>query len=118
MVFLVCSTSESCFHFINGGGMEQIVTLLGDELQTSTAFTLLLLGIIENATRHAVGCEAFFGWWPRNVANVPATKSEGYCNLVKLLLRKQRHDVAYLASYILHRLRCYEIASRYEVFFS
>lgn len=95
--------------------MKRIVTLLGDEMQCSTAFTLLLLGVIENATRHAVGCEAFLGWWPRNDDNVPATKSEGYCNLLKLLLRKQRHDVAYLASYVLHRLRIYELASRYEV---
>ncbi|XP_020597911.1 uncharacterized protein LOC110037579 [Phalaenopsis equestris] len=114
MALLVCSSSESCFHFVNGGGMEQIVTLLGDEMQSSTAFTLLLLGVIENATRHAVGCEGFLGWWPRNDDNVPATKSEGYCNLLKLLLRKRRHDVAYIASYILHRLRCYEIAARYE----
>lgn len=95
--------------------MDQIVTLLGDEMQSSTAFTLLLLGVIENATRHAVGCEAFLGWWPRDTANLPANKSEGYCNLLKLLLRKQRHDVACLASYVLHRLRTYEIASRYEV---
>ncbi|KAH0460140.1 hypothetical protein IEQ34_010803 [Dendrobium chrysotoxum] len=114
MVLLVCSASESCYHFVNGGGIERIVTLLGDEMQCSTAFTLLLLGVIENVTRHAVGCEAFLGWWPRNGDNVPATKSEGYCNLLKLLLRKQRHDVAYLASYVLHRLRIYELASRYE----
>ncbi|PKA63718.1 hypothetical protein AXF42_Ash017002 [Apostasia shenzhenica] len=114
MVLLVCSARKSCFHFINGGGIEQVVTLLGDETLSSTALQLLILGVIENATRHAVGCEAFLGWWPRNEQNVPTAKSEGYSNLLKLLLRKQRHDVASLASCILQRLRCYEVACRYE----
>ncbi|KAG0494568.1 hypothetical protein HPP92_005562 [Vanilla planifolia] len=115
MLLLVCLESESCFFYVNGGGMEHIVSLLGDDMQGTTAFTLLLLGVVETVTRHAVGCEAFLGWWPRNDDYVPVSKSEGYSNLLKLLLRKQRHDVASLASYILHRLRIYELASRYEL---
>ncbi|CAN1277690.1 Protein virilizer homolog [Linum perenne] len=46
--------------------------------------------------------------------NVPTGFSKGYSQLLKLFLEKPRHDVASLATYILHRLRVYEVASRYE----
>jgi hypothetical protein len=37
--------------------------------------------------------------------------------LLRLLLEKERHDIASLATYILQRLRFYEILSKYEVRF-
>ncbi|XP_010247298.1 PREDICTED: uncharacterized protein LOC104590359 [Nelumbo nucifera] len=114
VVFLLCSTRESCFHFVNGGGMEQLVHIFFHEMPKSTALQLMLLGVIEQATRHAIGCEGFLGWWPREDENVPTGSSEGYNQILKLLLQKQRHDVASLATYILHRLHSYEIVSRYE----
>ncbi|KAJ4969679.1 hypothetical protein NE237_002778 [Protea cynaroides] len=114
IVLLLCSGRESCFHFVNGGGMEQLAQVFDFEIQKSTAFTLLVLGVVERATRHAIGCEGFLGWWPREDENVPAGNSEGYSHILKLLLQKQRHDVASLATYILLRLRSYEVASRYE----
>lgn len=116
VVLLLCSGRESCFHFVNGGGMEQLAHVFCHEMQKSTTITLLLLGVIERATRHAIGCEGFLGWWPREDENVPAGSSEGYSQILKLLLQKQRHDVASLATYVLHRLRSYEVASRYEVY--
>ncbi|XP_058089695.1 protein virilizer homolog [Magnolia sinica] len=114
VVLLSCSGRESCFHFVNGGGMEQLAHFFSPETHKSTAITLMLLGVVEHATRYAIGCEGFLGWWPREDENVPIGSSEGYSQLLKLLLQKQRHDVASLATYILHRLRSYEIASRYE----
>ncbi|KAA8516811.1 hypothetical protein F0562_017079 [Nyssa sinensis] len=83
-------------------------------LLCSSAVTLMLLGVVEQATRNSIGCEGFLGWWPREDENVPSGTSEGYNQLLKLLLQKQRHDVASLATYVLHRLRFYEVASRYE----
>ena len=83
--------------------------------QNSTTIMLLLLGVVERATRYSVGCEAFLGWWPREDDSIPSSISEGYSHLLKLILSKPRHDVASLATYLLHRLRFYEIASRYEV---
>ncbi|ONK69373.1 uncharacterized protein A4U43_C05F22180 [Asparagus officinalis] len=113
-ILLLCTSRESCFHFVNCGGMKQLAALLGHMLHGSTAFTLVLLGALENATQHAIGCEGFLGWWPRVDENVPSAKSEGYSNLLNLLLTKQRHVVASLATCILQRLRLYESASRYE----
>lgn len=113
LTLLFCSSREGCFHFVNNGGMEEIVWLLSQE--NSPAITLMLLGIVECATRHGIGCEGFLGWWPRGDENVPVGNSDGYSFLLSLLLGKQRHDVAALAAYILHRLRFYEIATRYEV---
>ncbi|XP_043719818.1 protein virilizer homolog [Telopea speciosissima] len=114
IVLLLCPWRESCFYFVNGGGMEQLVHVFHLEIQKSTAVTLLVLGVVERATRHAIGCEGFLGWWPRENVNVPAGNSEGYSQILKLLLQRQCHDVASLATYILHRLRSYEVASRYE----
>ncbi|KAJ8425221.1 hypothetical protein Cgig2_001610 [Carnegiea gigantea] len=114
LALLLCSGKESCFHCINGGGMEHLVFLLGKEIQNSTAVTLMLLGVVEQATRYSVGCEGVLGWWPREDATVPSGISEGYSLLLKLLMQKQRHDIAALATYILHRLRFYEVAARYE----
>ena len=116
LVLLICSSKESCFYFVDAGGMEQIVNLLCWKTPKSTATTLLLLGILENATRHGVGCEAFLGWWPRSDKDsIPTGSSDGYCSLLKLLLEKERHDIASRATYLLQRLRFYEILSRYEV---
>lgn len=114
VALFLCSSRESCFHFVNSGGMEQLAHLFCHDKQNSTAITLLLLGVIERATRYSIGCEGFFGWWPREDENVPSGISEGYSQLLKLLLQKPRHDVASLATYVLHRLRFYEVASRYE----
>ncbi|KAL9264523.1 virilizer-like protein [Drosera capensis] len=111
---LLCSGRECCFHFVNGGGLEQVKLLLKNEVQISLAATLMVLGVIEQATRHSVGCEGLLGWWPREDEVVPSGVSEGYSLLLNLLMQKQRHDVASLTSYILHRLRLYEIASRFE----
>lgn len=97
--------------------MEQIVHLLSSGLQDSTTATLLLLAVIEQATRHSFGCEGFLGWWPREDENVPSGASEGYSQLLNLLLQKPRHDIASLATHILQRLSFYEVASRYEVIF-
>lgn len=97
--------------------MDQLAHLFRHDKQNSTAITLLLLGVIEQATRYSIGCEGFFGWWPREDENVPSGISEGYSQLLKLLLQKPCHDVGSLATHVLHRLRFYEVASRYEVSF-
>ena len=97
--------------------MDQLAYLFNHDMQKSIAITLLLLGVIERATRHSVGCEGFLGWWPREDENIPSGTSNGYSHLLKLLLQKPRHDVASLATYVLHRLRFYEVVSRYEVCF-
>lgn len=115
MAFLLCSGKEGCLHFVNSGGMDQLVYLFGHDVQNSTTITLLLLGVVEQATRYAVGCEGFLGWWPREDGSIPTAKSEGYCLLLKLLMQKPCHEVASLAIYILRRLRIYEVLSRYEV---
>ncbi|RZC84168.1 hypothetical protein C5167_046948 [Papaver somniferum] len=111
---LLCSGKESCFQFVNSGGMEQLAGVFCTATKKSTAITLMLLSVVERATRYSIGCEGFLGWWPREDENVPSGYSEGYSHIVKLLLEKQQHDVASLATYILHRLRSYEVASKYE----
>ncbi|XP_021719118.1 uncharacterized protein LOC110686836 isoform X1 [Chenopodium quinoa] len=111
---ILCSGKESCFHYVNGGGMEQLAHFLSSEMQNSATVTLMLLGAVEQATRYSIGCEGFLGWWPREGENVPSGVSEGYSQLLKLVMQKQRHDIAGLATYILQRLRFYEVASRYE----
>ncbi|XP_010906480.1 protein virilizer homolog isoform X2 [Elaeis guineensis] len=114
IVLVLCSSRESCFHFVDNGGMEQIVDLFCYEAKNSTAITLILLGIVEHATRHGIGCDGFLGWWPRGDESVPVGNSEGYCYLLKLLLGRQRHDIASIVTYILHRLHFYETASKLE----
>ncbi|KAK8715597.1 hypothetical protein V6N13_042928 [Hibiscus sabdariffa] len=114
VALFLCSSKESCFHFVNCGGMDQLSYLFDHQLQKSTTITLLLLGVIEQATRHSVGCEGFLGWWPREDEDIPSGTSDGYSHLLKLLLQKPQHDVASLATYVLHRLRFYEVVSRYE----
>ncbi|KAJ4781842.1 embryo defective 2016 [Rhynchospora pubera] len=114
LVLLLCCSKEGCFHFISNGGMEKIIQLLSLNMQESTFLTLLLVSIIECATRHGIGCEAFLGWWPRGDETIPARASVGYTLLLKLLFEKQRHDIAVMATYVLHRLRFYETLSRFE----
>lgn len=97
--------------------MKQLAHFLSHDMQNSATVTLMLLGVIEQATRYSVGCEGLLGWWPRESEDVPSSVSEGYSQLLKLLMQKQRHDIAALVTYILHRLRVYEVASRYEVLF-
>ncbi|XP_048500624.1 protein virilizer homolog isoform X2 [Beta vulgaris subsp. vulgaris] len=94
--------------------MKQLAHFLSHDMQNSATVTLMLLGVIEQATRYSVGCEGLLGWWPRESEDVPSSVSEGYSQLLKLLMQKQRHDIAALVTYILHRLRVYEVASRYE----
>ncbi|XP_061352385.1 protein virilizer homolog [Gastrolobium bilobum] len=114
MAHLLCSGRESCFQFVNSGGLEQLAMFFSKDGQNSTTIMLLLLGVVERATRYSVGCEGFLGWWPREDESIPSGVSEGYSHLLKLILSKPRHDVASLATYLLHRLRFYEVASRYE----
>ncbi|RZC25775.1 protein virilizer homolog [Glycine soja] len=114
MAYLLCSGRKSGFQFVSSGGMEQLALFFSKDGQNSTTIMLLLLGVVERATRYSVGCEAFLGWWPREDDSIPSSISEGYSHLLKLILSKPRHDVASLATYLLHRLRFYEIASRYE----
>ncbi|GER27313.1 hypothetical protein STAS_03009 [Striga asiatica] len=114
MATLFCSARESCFHFVNSGGMKQLGYVFAHRMKISTTLALLLLGVIERATSHSVGCEGFLGWWPREDERIPDGTSEGYNQLLKMLLENQRHDVASLATYLLHRLRLYEVACRYE----
>jgi hypothetical protein len=97
--------------------MDKIIQLLSVEIQDSTFFTLLLVSIVECATRHGIGCEAFLGWWSHGDQTIPLHASLGYTLLLRLLLEKQRHDIASLATYVLHRLRFFETLSRYEVTF-
>ncbi|CAL0317010.1 unnamed protein product [Lupinus luteus] len=111
---LLCSGSESCFQFVSSGGMDQLANFFSKDGQNSTTTMLLLLGVVERATRYSIGCEAFLGWWPREDDDIPSGISDGYSQLLKLILSKPRHDVASLATYLLHRLRFYEVASRYE----
>ncbi|KZV32655.1 hypothetical protein F511_36386 [Dorcoceras hygrometricum] len=111
---LLCSSRESCSYFVNYGGMKQLRHVFTHCRHDSTTLTLLLLEAIEQATQHSIGCEGFLGWLPREKELVPSGISDGYNQLLKLLLKNQRHDVASLATYILHRLRFYEIACRYE----
>ncbi|CAN4085379.1 unnamed protein product [Withania somnifera] len=114
LALLVSSARESCYHFVNCGGMEHLGYAFSSSLQNSSALKLLHLGVIEQATRHSFGCEGFLGWWSREDENIPSGTSERYNQLLKLLMHNQRHDVASLATYILHRLRFYEVSSRYE----
>lgn len=114
LALFLCLAKESCFHFVNGGGLKQLEHLFSHG-QKSSAVTLMLLGVAEQATRYSFGCEGLLGWWPRDDEKVPSGFSEGYNQLLKLLLQKQRHDVASQSTFILQRLRCYEVASRYEV---
>lgn len=111
---LLCSGRDGIFHFVNGAGVSHLSHVLCHGDRNSTAMTLMLLAVVEKITCHSIGCEGFLGWWPREDENVPSGVSEGYSQLVKLLLRKQRHDIASLATYLLHRLRFYEVACRYE----
>ncbi|KAI3682539.1 hypothetical protein L1987_82588 [Smallanthus sonchifolius] len=111
---LLCSYKESCFNFVNGGGMKQLIDIFCTKVHSSAA-TLILLGVIKQATRHSIGCEGFLNWWPREDDKIPIGTSNGYNQLLKLLVQKPRHDVASLATYILHRARFYEVASRYEL---
>ncbi|KAL2534543.1 embryo defective [Abeliophyllum distichum] len=111
---LLCSARESCFHFVNYGGMTQLGYAFTHRTRNSTTLTILLLGVIEQATRHSIGCEGFLGWWPREDESIPSGNSDGYNQLLKLLLQNQKHDIASLATYILHRMRFYEVACRYE----
>lgn len=115
VALFLCSGKESCFHFVNSGGMDQLAYVFSQGMEISPSITLFLLGVIEQATRHSIGCETFLGWWPREDENVPSGASEGYSRLLNLLLQKPRHDVASLVTSVLHRLRFYEVASRYEV---
>ncbi|XP_040372936.1 protein virilizer homolog [Rosa chinensis] len=94
--------------------MEQLVHVFSRDKQNTTATTLLLLGVVEKATQHSFGCEGFLAWWPREDENIPSGVSDGYSRLLNLLLQKQRHDVASCATYVLHRLRFYEVTSRFE----
>ncbi|XP_075509532.1 LOW QUALITY PROTEIN: protein virilizer homolog [Primulina tabacum] len=111
---LLCSSGESCSYFVNYGGMKQLGNVFTFNRQNSTTITLLLLEAIEQATRHSIGCEGFLGWWPREKESLPSGISDGYNQLLKMLLKNQRHDVGSLATYILHRMRFYEIACKYE----
>ncbi|KAK4482102.1 hypothetical protein RD792_011543 [Penstemon davidsonii] len=111
---LLCSAKEGCFHFVNYSGMKQLGYAFAHRMKNSSTLTLLLLGVIEQATRYSIGCEGFLGWWPREDNNIPSGISDGYNQLLKLLLENQRHDVASLATYILQRVRFYEVACRYE----
>ncbi|KAJ8754589.1 hypothetical protein K2173_010195 [Erythroxylum novogranatense] len=114
LALLLCSGRKSCFHFVNCGGMEQLAYFLSHDGRLSSAILLLILGVIEQATRHAIGCEGMLGWWPREDENIPSGTSKGYSKLLELLLQKPSHDVAALATCLLHRLRFYEVISRYE----
>ncbi|KAL2900848.1 ATP synthase subunit alpha 2 [Bienertia sinuspersici] len=67
---ILCSGKESCFHYVNGGGMEQLAQFLSQEECESTTVTLMLLGVVEQATRYSVGCEGLLGWWPREVCGI------------------------------------------------
>ncbi|KAI3455234.1 hypothetical protein Pfo_011897 [Paulownia fortunei] len=116
VALLLCSARKSCFHFVNHGGMKQLRYAFTHQMPNSTALTLLLLGVIEQATRYSIGCEGFLGWWPREDESIPSGISDAYNQLLKSLLENHRHDVASLATYILHRIRFYEVACRYEVY--
>ncbi|XP_065856562.1 protein virilizer homolog [Euphorbia lathyris] len=114
LALLLCSGRESCFHFVNVGGLDQLTDIFSCDTHDSSSIMLLLLGVIEQATRHPIGCEGILGWWPREDENIPSGISKGYSQLLKLLLKKPPHDLACLATRVLHRLRFYEVASRYE----
>ncbi|KAM6547755.1 hypothetical protein CsatB_019431 [Cannabis sativa] len=114
VALLLCSGRDSCFNFVSGGGMDELAHVFCYDRQKSTATTLLLLKVVEQATRFSFGCEGFLGWWPREEGNIPNGISEGYSKLLNLLLQKPRHAVASLATHVLHRLRFYEVVSRYE----
>lgn len=100
---------------MNGGGIEYLHQVFLGDLRDSATVVLLLLGVMEQASRHSIGCEGILGWWPREGVDVPLGISECYTQLLKLLLQKTRHDIASLATHVLHRLRFYEVVSRYEV---
>ncbi|KAF7146731.1 hypothetical protein RHSIM_Rhsim04G0099300 [Rhododendron simsii] len=87
--------------------MEQLRNIIIQDVQNSLAIMLMVLGVVEQATRHSIGCEGFLGWWPREDESIPSGTSVDYNELFKLLLQKQPHDVTSLATHILHRLRHY-----------
>lgn len=111
---LLCTDAEGCRQFVEAGVMQHLVDILQHDSGRSTATTLMVLGVVERACRYAVGCEALLGWLPREGGAVPKGSSEGYGTLLRLLLQKQRHDIACLASLILQRLRAYEIIIEFE----
>lgn len=111
---LLCTDIEGCRQFVEAGVMQHLVDILQHDSGRSTATSLMVLGVVERACRYAVGCEALLGWLPREGGSVPNGASEGYSTLLRLLLQKQRHDIACLASHILHRLRAYEIIVVFE----
>ncbi|KAJ3682983.1 hypothetical protein LUZ60_013210 [Juncus effusus] len=114
LILLLCFSKEGCLHFSKIGGMNKIIQLISQETKESTFITLLVVSIIECGTRHGIGCESFLGWSPAGGGPVPVRTSQGYSCLLRLLLEKQRHDVASLATYVLHRLHFYETLSRFE----
>lgn len=111
---LLCTDIEGCRQFVEAGVMQHLVGILQHDLGRSTATSLMVLGVVERACRYAVGCEALLGWLPREGGSVPNGASEGYSTLLRLLLHRQRHDIACLTSHILHRLRAYEIIIVFE----
>ncbi|KAG5552399.1 hypothetical protein RHGRI_010466 [Rhododendron griersonianum] len=82
---LLCFGSESCFHFVNSGGMEQLRYIIIHDVQNSHAITLIVLEVVEQATRHSIGCEGFLGWWPCEDESIPLGTSLDYNKLFKLL---------------------------------
>ncbi|CAL1370672.1 unnamed protein product [Linum trigynum] len=50
VAFLLCSSRESCFHFVNHGGIEQLAHFFSHDIHNSSAVVLLLLAVIEQAT--------------------------------------------------------------------
>ncbi|CAM8894715.1 unnamed protein product [Rhodiola kirilowii] len=96
-------------HFVQYINTIQASTFLkvSSHLHKSNATALLALGFIEQATRYSIGCEGFLSWWPRDESYIPSGKSEGYSQLVKVIMKHQRHDVASRATYVLQRLRLY-----------
>lgn len=95
--------------------MKHHIGAFTNHLHKATANTLLALGFVEQATRYSIGCEGFLGWWPRDDENIPSGNSEGYSQLVKLILQHHRHDVASHATHVLQRLRLYEVVAKFEV---
>ncbi|KAI4300545.1 hypothetical protein L6164_033913 [Bauhinia variegata] len=90
-------------------------SIVGDCYFSQSQSALLRLSVALLLCSGRESCFQFVnGWWPREDENIPSGISEGYCGLLKLILVKPCHDVASLATYLLHRLRLYEVASRYE----
>lgn len=115
-VQILCTDAHWCLQFVMAGGVHLLMNVLQCTSAESSATALLVLGAVKCACQHAFACEALLGWWPPKTTSTDAKSraSVGYCVILKLLLQTKRHNVAQLASQVLHCLHAYEVVSEFQ----